>query len=117
MKLTRENVERQLAEMWQAIGDCAECADCGDGTGQAARDGMRTERELRDRLAAQERLEAAAPDLLTALREVVRCLGQHIADEAAARGIPPERVCPCTEFQLKEARAAIAKATGNAAND
>jgi hypothetical protein len=46
-------------------------AYCGDETGQAAADARRIERDLRARLEAQDRLDAAAPDLLQAARTLI----------------------------------------------
>lgn len=61
-RLNRDNVERQIYEMWDAV------STCGDETGQAQADARRIEKDLRDRLERQERMEAAAPELLEALQ-------------------------------------------------
>jgi hypothetical protein len=103
-RLNRENVERQLAEMWDAV------ATCGDQTGKAAEDARRVERDLRAGLAAQDRLDEAAPAMLEALRilqeEFLLCAGagtdptlQALAEKglgicsrAIARAVPSETV-------------------------
>jgi hypothetical protein len=57
-------------------------------------------------------LLAAAPELLEACKELLRCLQQHIADESEVKNVSAKQLCPCTEFQIPQAIAAIAKAEG-----
>lgn len=96
-RLSRESVEQQISEMWQALADCPRDADYD----QATRAAQKTEARLRKQLADQERLDEAAPDLLAACKAMLARLEEYYA---ASRVTP----APC----MGQARAAIAKTEG-----
>lgn len=48
-------------------------------------------------------------DLVRALRDVIRALEEHIKDQAAAAKVEPARFCPCTETEIAQARAVLAR--------
>ncbi len=102
--LNREAVERQISEMWDAIGSIPSLDS--EGLAQAGIDASRIERNLRDRLEKQERVEAAAPELLEALRglfEHCAMVHKHWGDNNNQRE---------AEAAIAAASAAISKAEG-----
>lgn len=56
------------------------------------------------------RLMTAAPDLLKTLEETLHALLAHIRGDARRTGVSEQNYCPCHENEVKNARAAIAKA-------
>jgi hypothetical protein len=69
-RLDRQDVERQISEMYAALADCPrdETYDAGHRQAQAA------ERKLRGQLDEQDRLDASAPDLLNELGAIADAL-------------------------------------------
>ena len=71
-RLDSRAVEMQIREMWESLSD----DDGADPDRQAAYDqACATECKLREALAAQDRLDAAAPDLLQIARSALSCWG------------------------------------------
>lgn len=61
--------------------------------------------------------DAAQPtyeELTARLRETLRALKQHVADDAKAANVPVERYCPCTGEEIARAESALAKIGGAA---
>lgn len=78
-KLTRESVETQVQEMWQALADIpSNMRD--NGYDQAVTKAHAIEADLRGRLRKQEALEAAAPLLYDACKEVRLMLNTALTD-------------------------------------
>jgi hypothetical protein len=48
-------------------------------------------------------------ELLSSLKDVLRCLEEHITEEAKEKGESPETLCPCWTTEAAQARALIAE--------
>lgn len=68
-RLSGELIERRLSEMWDALSDCPD--KNGPDYVQAVSQARKAEKDLRERLARQDRLDRAAPKLLAALKSAV----------------------------------------------
>jgi hypothetical protein len=66
--LNKEDVERQITEMWDAIANWSNYEP-----GLLAEEGRRIEKELRKQLSKQELLFENAPKMLEALQALVIC--------------------------------------------
>lgn len=95
--LTKESVERQCREMWDALADAPRDEDYDAAYKQA----LDAERRLYDELARQDRLFAAAPELLEACNEALSFMADSTPHEQAA---------------IRRVRAAIEKAEGKASS-
>lgn len=65
--INKENMERQITEMWQAVNDTVDPHD----RDIASSDAQKTEQELRERYRKQELLRDAAPELARFLAEII----------------------------------------------
>jgi len=101
-RLDRANVERQIHEMWDALAGTPQDETAFDAVSQA----QKIEANLRDRLAAQDRLDEAARDLLLAakLAEAVLARTEAVGNLHATRAFEDDRRA------LAALRQAIAKA-------
>ena len=70
---------------------------------------VRVQDEIRALLARPDTQPSREAELAFALRAVLGCLETHIADEAKAAGVAPERFCPCHEVEIAHARAVLAR--------
>jgi hypothetical protein len=109
-RLSREDVYRQLAEMYSALDSLAACVDVDpqDYT-EAVNQARAAEHRLNERLEAQDRLDRTAPALLEACKKL--CPLTHLETCAGLNFIAGcderEEACTCGAAQ---ARAAIAQA-------
>jgi hypothetical protein len=87
-RLNRQDVERQISEMYAALADCPrdETYDAGHRQAQAA------ERKLRDQLAEQDRLDEAGPDLLEELGAIADALAAGDTVHIEPGSVQAERV-------------------------
>jgi len=67
------------------------------------------EEALRHDSAVAHEQQADIKALVTSLKAVLVCLEQHIKDEAERYGVKALVLCPCTETEIKQAKALIAK--------
>ncbi len=88
------------------VKECIEIGDCGCNNG-AAIDGA----GVYNATQGDKKLIAAAPDLLAALRDAISCL-EHASSEYCVGSGYDESWKACRDDAVKDARAAIAKATG-----
>lgn len=87
-RLHREAVERQISEMWDALGG----APRDDTYAHAEQEARRIEADLRAGLAAQDRLDQVAPKLLAAARDVIDRLGSKSTNLDGLRAAIAEAV-------------------------
>lgn len=95
MRLTHEQVQTSIGEMWAALAEVP--ADIEDKQEVIDR-ARQIEAKLRLRLAAQDRLDKAAPSLLQAARELD--LWWHSGPDISEKG-PPESAMRTIELAIR----------------
>lgn len=101
MRLSKENVERQINEMWDALADNYGSDPDYDATHARANE---VERELRKRLAVQEFMDEHAPEAFAYLEKLLDWCREHTSptDPNSPHNLLVD--CACLIGLLKEKR-------------